>query len=101
MAAYMIIFAKVTDPKKFMSGYAPAAAKLVEKFGGRYVMRAPGAEILEGDVDEGSSVVISEWPDKEAALAFWNSPEYTETKQLRDGAAIIKVALVEAPSLTG
>ncbi len=95
----MIILAKVTDPKRFMSDYAPAAAKLVEKFGGRYVMRVPGAEILEGDVDEGSSVVISEWDDKDAALAFWNSPEYKETKKSRNGAAIVKVALVEAPLL--
>ena len=100
MAAYMIIFAKVTDREKFMSGYAPTAAKLVEQFGGKYVLRAPGAKILEGDVEDGSSVVISEWPDEAAAMAFWNSPEYSEAKKLREGAAIVRVALVEAPSLT-
>jgi len=34
MAAYMIVMATVTDREKFIEGYAPAAAALVEKFGG-------------------------------------------------------------------
>jgi uncharacterized protein (DUF1330 family) len=39
--------------------------------------------------------VISEWPDKDAALAFWNSAEYAEVKKLRDGIADCQVLLVE------
>ncbi|MDH3511524.1 MAG: DUF1330 domain-containing protein [Gammaproteobacteria bacterium] len=97
MAAYMIIFVTISDREKFISGYAPAASKLVEKFGGRYLLRAQGAEILEGDLDPGSSVVISEWPDKATALDFWNSDEYQAVKQLRAGIASARVALIEAP----
>ena len=99
MAAYMIVHAKISDRDKFVSGYAPAAARLVERFGGHYVMRAPGATVLEGGIDEGSSVVISEWPDKDAALAFWNSPEYAEAKKLREGCAVCHVTVVEAPKI--
>ena len=95
MAAYMIIYARIHDRDKFVSGYAPAASALVEKFGGRYVLRAPGADMLEGTVGPGGSVVISEWPDKAAAEAFWNSPEYAEAKKLREGVADVDVLLVD------
>jgi uncharacterized protein (DUF1330 family) len=97
MAAYMIVFVKISDREKFISGYGRAAGELVEKYGGRYLVRAPGAEVLEGDLDDGSSVVISEWPDKDAALRFWNSDEYQEAKKLREGIADARVAIIEAP----
>lgn len=101
MSAYMIVHAKITDRDNFISGYAPAAAKLVEKFGGHYVLRAPGSTVLEGDIDAGSSVVISEWPDKDTALSFWNSAEYAEVKKLREGCAICHVTVIEAPTING
>ncbi len=99
MAAYMIIYARIHDREKFVSGYAPAASKLVAEHGGTYVLRAPGAQLLEGSVEPGGSVVISEWPDKEAALGFWNSAEYQQAKQLRNGVADVEVFLVEAPTI--
>ena len=94
MTAWLIITAHISDREAFMTGYAPAAAALVEKFGGRYVIRAPGAEQLEGSGSGGASVVVSQWPDKAAALAFWNSPEYAEAKRLREGKAAVSVLLV-------
>lgn len=100
MTAYMIVHATITDRDKFISGYAPAAAKLVEKFGGRYVLRAAGSTVLEGDLDENSSVVISEWPDTDAALRFWNSTDYAEVKKLRADCADCRVTVIEAPPIT-
>jgi len=101
MAAYMIVTARVADRERFISGYGKAAAELVARFGGRYVLRAPGAVALEGSFGEGASVVISEWPDRAHALAFWNSPEYAAAKRLRDGLAEVQVVLVEAPAMGG
>ena len=101
MPAYMIITARIADRAAFISGYGPAAAKLVAQFGGCYVLRGPGATLLEGDFGDGASVVISEWPDREAALAFWNSPEYAAVKQLRAGIAEVQVLLIEAPRING
>jgi uncharacterized protein (DUF1330 family) len=95
MPAYMIIAAKISDRDAFVGGYGKAAAALVAQFGGKYVLRAPGAELLEGGFGSGASVVISQWPDKVAALRFWNSPEYAEVKKLRDGLADCQVLLVE------
>ena len=96
---YMLITAKIHDRDAFISGYAQATAPLVEKFGGRYVMRAPGAELLEGEFGQGASIAISEWPSKDAARAFWTSPEYAEAKKLREGLADVQVLILEAAAL--
>lgn len=96
MAAYMVVIATVHDREAFMGGYAVRAGELVERFGGRYFLRAPGAEVLEGTVPAGSSVVISEWPDKASALRFWESPEYAEVKRLREGICDAQVLILEA-----
>jgi len=99
MAAYLIVTAEIHDRAAFVEGYAKAAASLIGQFGGRYLLRGPGAQLLEGDFGNGGSVVISEWPDREAALAFWNSSKYAEAKQLRDGLANVQVLLIEAPKI--
>lgn len=101
MAAYMVVLADIHDRDAFISGYASKAAALVDQFGGRYVLRAPGGTLLEGTVAENQSLVISEWPDRDAALAFWNSDEYAQVKTLREGVADCQVVLVEAPPLSG
>lgn len=99
MPAYMIVTAKIADRDAFVAGYGAAAGALVEKFGGRYVLRAPGAELLEGGFGAGASMVVSEWPDKAAAHAFWESPDYAEVKKLRAGVADCQVLLIEAPRI--
>jgi uncharacterized protein (DUF1330 family) len=103
MAAYMIVTAKIADRDAFINGYGMAAAALVAKFGGKYVLRGPGAQMLEGagsGIDfTGASMVISEWPDAAAAQAFWTSPEYADVKKLRAGIADCQVLLIEAPRI--
>lgn len=101
MPAYMIVIAAIADRQAFISGYGTAAAALVEQFGGRYLLRAPGAELLEGTFGEGASMVISQWPDKEAARRFWNSPEYAQAKKLREGVANCQVLLIDGPLIGG
>jgi len=99
MPAYMIVTAKIADRDAFINGYGAKAAALVEQFGGRYILRGPGAELLEGDFGDDASMVISEWPDKQAVYRFWNSPEYAEAKKLREAVSECQVLLIEAPSL--
>jgi uncharacterized protein (DUF1330 family) len=99
MPAYLIVAAAIPDRKAFLdSGYPAAAAALIGRFGGRYLVRAPGAELLEGEWGDGASVVISEWPDREAARRFWDSPDYAEVKKRRDGLAQCQVLLIDAPA---
>lgn len=95
MAAWLVVTAALKDRDAFLAcGYSQKAAQILDQHGGRYVIRAPGATILEGEGREGASVVVSEWPSREAALKFYHSPEYSEAKALRAGLADINVTLV-------
>lgn len=97
MAAWLVVTALIKDREAFLScGYSQKAAEIMESHGGKYVIRAPGGTVLEGEGQDGASVVVSEWATRDAALGFWNSPEYAETKKLREGLADISVTLVGA-----
>lgn len=95
MPAYMIAIAKLADRDRFLAGYAAAASKLVERFGGRYLLRGRTAKLLEGGFGDGASIVVSEWPDAESARRFWDSPDYAEVRKLRAGIAECQVLLIE------
>jgi uncharacterized protein (DUF1330 family) len=99
MPCYMIVVATVSDREAFMRDYAQQAAELLAAHGGRYRLRAPGATLLEGTFGEGASVVISEWDSREAALGFWNSPEYTRLRELRQPLATCQLLLIDAPHI--
>jgi len=99
MAAYMIIAVKMHEGArdKFVSGYGAAVPAIVKKYGGEYVLVAPGAELLEGNLKGYTSMAISKWPSKEAVYKFWNSEDYAEVKKLREGLGECEVLVVEAP----
>jgi len=98
--AYMVIFAQIADRAAFLNGYSKATAPLVEKYGGRYVLRAPGGKLLEGIWGDGASAAISEWPNEAAIEAFWNSPEYAEAKKLRENISDVQVMVITATKFT-
>ncbi len=93
---YMIVVADLADRPRFLRDYASVVPKLVEQHGGRYVAQGSGGEFLEGGWCAHPSALVSEWPSKAAALAFWNSPEYAEAKKLRAGTGRFQVLLIES-----
>ncbi|MEM7662178.1 MAG: DUF1330 domain-containing protein [Pseudomonadota bacterium] len=98
MAAYMIIIAKIHDRERMLTEYSAPTAELIKTFGGRYLVRSPMVTALEGSLGEGVSVVVSEWPDRAAIDAFWNSPEYAPLKAGRQPFADCEIMIVESPS---
>jgi uncharacterized protein (DUF1330 family) len=40
-------------------------------------------------------IVLSEWPDMDAARRYWYSPEYQALKALREGTGRFRVILVD------
>jgi uncharacterized protein (DUF1330 family) len=95
-SCYMIVLGAFTDFDRFMSGYQVAVAPLIETFGGEYVLIGSDLLPLETDFPGGGGAVISKWPDRAAALAFWHSPEYAEVKKLRAGTGQFQVVLVDS-----
>jgi uncharacterized protein (DUF1330 family) len=89
----MIIEARITDPVRFRA-YAEANPPLVERYGGRYVAMRGLVEALEGALGD-SRIVMSEWPDLDAARRYWRSPEYAAIRPLREGCGEFRVLLVE------
>jgi uncharacterized protein (DUF1330 family) len=93
---FMIVIAEFTDRQRFLEGYARVVPPLVERFGGRYVIRGAGGAFLEGGWPGSPSALVSEWPDRATAERFWNSPEYAEAKKLREGTGRFQVLIVES-----
>lgn len=93
MDAYMIIEAEISNPTQFAE-YAREVPAVVEHYGGEYVVLGGRHVPLEGDWGD-VRLVISRWPDVEAARAFWNSTEYAEVRKLREGTGEFRVMVVE------
>jgi uncharacterized protein (DUF1330 family) len=89
MAAYLMVQSTMTDEKQYQK-YREAVVPLIMKFGGKVLIRGGKVEVLEGQPD-GRSMVVMEFPSMEAIHAFWKSPEYVPVKALRQGAATLNI----------
>ncbi|WP_449465413.1 DUF1330 domain-containing protein [Stenotrophomonas humi] len=94
MPAYLIIEAHITDPQRF-AAYARATPAVVARHGGHYLVMGGEQRCLEGEAAVVGRTVISCWPDRAAALAFWQSPEYAAIKPLRAGTGTFRVLLAD------
>ena len=90
--AYVIAHITVTDPERYRE-YVTRDTPIVERHGGRFVVRGGRSETLEG-ASKNRHVVI-EFPDMEAARAFYNSDEYQEVSRIRHATADSDLILVE------
>ena len=93
MPAYILVNVIIHDTKKF-AAYGSANAALVARMGGKYLVLGPEGDALEGRPMIGKKV-ISEWPNKDAALAYWHSAEYAEIRKLREGICDAQVMLLD------
>ncbi len=93
MAAYLFADMDIHDPAGY-SEYPPKVWPLIEKHGGRVIHRISQFEALEGDWLPARMVII-EFPDKPAARAFMEDPEYEPVKEIRFRSAKSRLALGE------
>jgi len=93
MTAFLIVYARVTDPAR-LHAYAKAAEHLFTSRGAKLAARGSPA-VLEGDWPWEGAVVF-EWPSREAAERAWHSADYAAVHRLREGAAEFQVVLLGA-----
>ncbi len=93
MAGYIIAEVEVTDPDTYAT-YRAQTPGVIERYGGRFIVRGGNAELLEGD-REPARIVVIEFPDVAAARRFYNSPDYQAIIGIRQRAATSRLILVE------
>ena len=91
--AYLLVQVDVTNPQQY-GEYTKLTPAIIEKFGGRFLARGGRSTTLEG-APAASRVVLIEFPSFDRAQAFYNSPEYTAARKVREGAAKVQFVLVE------
>lgn len=89
---YVVANIRVKDPETFQ-GFGPLAAKAIQKFNGRVLVRNPASEQREGD-PRGVSVVV-EFDDLATARACYESAEYTAARELRETCSETDLIIVE------
>jgi uncharacterized protein (DUF1330 family) len=93
MPAYLIVETDITDPEQYEQ-YKAASPGAIAAGGGRFLVRGGEMAVLEGDWHP-SRLVVVEFPDLEAAKAFYESDEYQAAIRLRGGAANLNMVAVQ------
>ena len=92
MASYVVADIEVTDPDEYQR-YVQQAGATVEKYGGKYLVRGGQPEALEGNW-ETKRIAIVEFPSAEQARAWYDSPEYSAIKGIRQHSTVSRLILV-------
>ncbi|HWI83594.1 DUF1330 domain-containing protein [Ramlibacter sp.] len=92
-SAYVIANVDVTDPVQYEE-YKKLSTIAMRANGAEVCIRGGKVEVLEGDWNP-SRFVMLKFPSVEAARKFYDSPEYQAAKQAREGAADMRMIIVE------
>ncbi len=80
MTAYIIASYDITDPEGY-EGYVPGVRPLLEKHGAQILAADFDARLLEGE--KRSVHVLLQFASKEAALGWYEDPDYEAVKKIR------------------
>lgn len=93
MPAYLMVRAKVTDMKRYQE-YMKLTPAILEKYGGRFIIRGGQKVILEGpEVTE--RMVMVKFDSVDAVRRMYDSDEYQAALKLRQGAAEASFIVME------
>ena len=93
MSAYIIANVTVTNPAQYEE-YKKWSSAAMQAHGAEVCVRGGAAEVLEGDWSP-ERIVVLKFPSMEAAKAFNASPEYSKARDARQGAAVMRMIVVE------
>ena len=92
-SAYIIANVDVTNPEQYEE-YKKLSTIAMKAHGAEVCIRGGKVEVLEGDWNP-SRFVMLKFPSVDAARAFNDSVEYAAARQARQGAAVMRMVVVE------
>lgn len=81
----------------WMAEYGPRIAKLFEEHQGKVIARGEPTQ-LEGSADLPNVLISIEFPNREAAIGWYNDPENQELVKLRQQGSNFELLLVDGMS---
>jgi uncharacterized protein (DUF1330 family) len=93
MAAYFVCTMTVHDPETYRKYTALTPATLA-RHGGRFLTRGDAVSTVEGPAFT-ERLVILEFPDRAAAMAWYNDPNYQSAAEFRRAASTGRLLLQE------
>lgn len=87
MPAYFLVDTREVKDAEKLQEYGARVAPVIEKFGGRIVVRGGTFEVVEGTYHP-VRLVLLEFPSMDRARKWYDSEEYRELKQMRLGATV-------------
>ena len=92
-SAYIIANVDVTDPVQYET-YKKLSSIAMQAHGAEVCVRGGKVEVLEGDWSP-TRLVLLKFPSALQANAFNRSVEYNAAREARQGAAVMRMVLVE------
>ena len=92
-SAYVIANVDVTNPEQYEE-YKKLSTIAMKAHGAEVCIRSGKVEVLEGDWNPARFVMLK-FPSVEQARVFYNSVEYEAAKKAREGAAVMRMLVVE------
>ena len=93
MAGYVIAIVEITNAEGYRR-YSEQVPATIAKYGGRYLVRGGKTEVREGEWP-GPRTVIIEFPSLARALEWYESPEYTPLRPIRQANSRARIAFFE------
>ena len=81
----------IDEYKKYLEKVKP----MVEKFGGKYLIKGGKIDAKETDLWKPKRIVLVKFPNKSSALKLYNSEEYRALKHLRLNNASSNILFIE------
>ncbi len=93
MTAYAFVDLTISNPESF-EAYREQAGLALKKHGGTPLHVSKEAEIIEGEGMAPTVSVILTFPDRAAAKAWIEDPEFKHVHDLRRGAGVSNITLM-------
>lgn len=82
MSCYVWVELTIPDRTK-LAEYMREVPKIIQKYNGKYLVRGGAVSVLEGIIGEHPTKILIEFPDKDSAIAWYESPEYRSIHHIR------------------